>query len=40
MFDLIHKTKLVEQKCRLNRRPIFLHMKTVRLMGMQDLILN
>ena len=33
MFDLIHKTKLVEQKCRLNRKPIFLHMKTVRLMG-------
>ena len=31
--NLIHKTKLVEQKCRLNRKPIFLHMKTVRLMG-------
>ena len=33
ILDLILKAKKVEKDCRLNRRPIFLHMKTVRLMG-------
>ncbi len=33
MLDLIHKTNKVEKNCRINRIPIFLHMKTVRLMG-------
>ena len=33
MIDLIYKTNKVERDCRLNRIPIFLHMKTVRLMG-------
>lgn len=33
LIDLIVKTKEAEKICRLNRTPVFLHMKTVRLMG-------
>ena len=33
IFDLIYTTRKLEKECRLNRRPIFLHMKTERLMG-------
>ena len=33
IIDLINKTRLAETNCRINRNPIFLHMKTVRLMG-------
>ena len=33
LIDLIIKSKRVEHDCRTNRTPIFLHMKTVRLMG-------
>ena len=33
LIDLIIKSRSAEQDCRINRRPIFLHMKTVRLMG-------
>lgn len=32
-IDLILKSKQAEKTCRINRSPIFLHMKTVRLMG-------
>ena len=33
LIDLIIKSRKVENDCRMNRSPIFLHMKTVRLMG-------
>ena len=33
LIDLILKTKEAENICRLTRNPIFLHMKTIRLMG-------
>ena len=33
IIDLIVNSREVEKSCRLNREPIFLHMKTVRLMG-------
>ncbi len=33
IIDLIHKSRQAEKICRLNRVPVFLHMKTVRLMG-------
>ena len=33
LIDLIIKSRQVEYDCRMNRLPIFLHMKTVRLMG-------
>ena len=33
IIDLIINSKKVEKNCRINRSPIFLHMKTVRLMG-------
>ena len=33
LIDLIIKSREVENYCRMNRSPIFLHMKTVRLMG-------
>ena len=33
ILDLVNKSKKVEKICRLNRSPVFLHMKTVRLMG-------
>jgi len=33
LIDLIIKSQRVEHDCRINRTPIFLHMKTVRLMG-------
>ena len=33
LIDLIIKSREVENDCRMNRSPIFLHMKTVRLMG-------
>jgi len=33
LIDLMIKSRQVEHDCRINRSPIFLHMKTVRLMG-------
>ena len=33
IIDLIHKSRIAEKICRINRVPVFLHMKTVRLMG-------
>lgn len=33
LIDLIIKSRRAEHDCRINRSPIFLHMKTVRLMG-------
>jgi len=33
LIDLMIKSEQVEHDCRINRSPIFLHMKTVRLMG-------
>jgi 2-oxoisovalerate dehydrogenase E1 component len=33
LLDLFHKTKIVEEHVRLQRRPVFLHMETVRLLG-------
>ena len=33
LIDLMIKSRQVENDCRINRSPIFLHMKTVRLMG-------
>ena len=33
ILDLISNSKKAEKACRINRSPIFLHMKTVRLMG-------
>ncbi len=33
LIDLIIKSRRTEHDCRINRKPIFLHMKTVRLMG-------
>ena len=33
LIDLIIKSRRAEHGCRINRSPIFLHMKTVRLMG-------
>jgi len=33
LIDLILKTKEAENICRLTRNPVFLHMKTIRLMG-------
>ena len=33
IFDTIRVSKMAEQYCRSNRAPVFLHMKTVRLMG-------
>ena len=33
ILDLISNSKKAEKACRINRAPIFLHMKTVRLMG-------
>jgi len=33
LIDLIIKSRQVSRDCRINRSPIFLHMKTVRLMG-------
>ncbi|MBT4372780.1 MAG: MFS transporter [Candidatus Marinimicrobia bacterium] len=33
LIDLIIKARRAEHDCRINRSPIFLHMKTVRLMG-------
>ena len=33
LIDLILRTREAEKACRLNRTPIFLHMKTIRLMG-------
>ena len=33
LFDLIKKSKQAERISRLERKPVFLHMKTVRLMG-------
>ncbi len=33
LIDLFLKTKEAEKFCRLNRAPVFLHMKTIRLMG-------
>ena len=33
LFDLIKKSKQAEKISRLERKPVFLHMKTVRLMG-------
>jgi len=33
LIDLIIKSRRVEHDCRIDRSPIFLHMKTVRLMG-------
>ena len=33
LIDLMIKSQQVEHDCRINRSPIFLHMKTVRLMG-------
>ena len=33
ILDLIVNSSKVEKFCRINRKPIFLHMKTVRLMG-------
>tara|TARA_Y100000588_G_scaffold379017_1_gene460472 strand:- start:2103 stop:4316 length:2214 start_codon:yes stop_codon:yes gene_type:complete len=33
LIDLMIKSRLADHDCRINRSPIFLHMKTVRLMG-------
>ena len=33
LVDLIVKSKKAEKICRVNRGPVFLHMKTIRLMG-------
>ena len=33
LIDLLNKSLIAEQACRTKRNPIFLHMKTVRLMG-------
>jgi len=33
VIDLFNKTLIAEQACRFKRKPVFLHMKTVRLMG-------
>jgi len=33
LLDLIQKSKLANDFCRKNRAPVFLHMKTIRLMG-------
>lgn len=33
LFDVYQKTREAEQYCRTRRRPVFLHIKTVRLMG-------
>ncbi len=33
LIDLMIKSRRVEHDCRIDRSPIFLHMKTVRLMG-------
>ena len=33
LIDLFNKTLIAEQTCRAKRKPVFLHMKTVRLMG-------
>ena len=33
ILDLIEKARSAEKICRLNREPVFLHMRTVRLMG-------
>ena len=33
LFDTINKTQEVQEYCRSKRSPVFLHMKTVRLMG-------
>ncbi|MFL2982800.1 MAG: thiamine pyrophosphate-dependent enzyme [Candidatus Neomarinimicrobiota bacterium] len=33
LIDLLIKTQEAEKFCRLNRAPVFMHMKTVRLMG-------
>ena len=33
LIDLLNKTLIAEQACRTKRNPVFLHMKTVRLMG-------
>ena len=33
LLDLIINSRKVDKSCRINRKPIFLHMKTVRLMG-------
>ena len=33
LLDLFNKTLFAEQTCRTKRHPVFLHMKTVRLMG-------
>jgi len=33
LIDLIIKSKEAEKICRINRLPVFLHMKTIRLMG-------
>lgn len=33
LIDLIQKSKLANDFCRKNRAPVFLHMKTIRLMG-------
>ena len=33
LIDLMIKSRRAEHNCRINRSPIFLHMKTVRLMG-------
>ncbi|RZP29549.1 MFS transporter [bacterium] len=33
LIDLVQKSKLADEFCRTNRTPVFLHMKTIRLMG-------
>ena len=33
LIDLLSQTRKAEKACRMNRKPIFLHMKTVRLLG-------
>ena len=33
LIDLFNKTFIAEQTCRSKRKPVFLHMKTIRLMG-------
>jgi len=33
LIDLMLKSRQADQNCRVNRSPVFLHMKTVRLMG-------
>ena len=33
LIDLLSQTRKAEKTCRINRAPIFLHMKTVRLLG-------